>query len=888
MEIMNPEHTAFSPYLGLQPYSEADQDYFFGRERDSRIISSNIYAAPLTVLYGASGVGKSSVLRAGVIPLMRVSPRTTVVIFDAWADPAILNTLKSRCMEATAAKIGSMEFEIDLSLPLDEFLKQAIEASGDTLVIILDQFEEYFLYHPEAEKVNQYDSEFARAINHQEIDVSFLISLREDSLSKLDRFRARIPNLFSNILRLRHLDASSARAAMHKPLEVFSQHHPDQPRIAIEDDLMEELIQQIQVDKLIFAQGGLGVIEEPKANADLDIRIEAPFLQLALMRLWNEEITQGSQVLRLATLKALGGAESIVQSHMDTALKTLSLEEQEIAANIFRYLVTPSGTKIAYTVEDLEYYVEAARSLQTVLKKLTEGDVRILRSFSLPGDSESLRFEIFHDVLAQSILDWRARYEDGKQLLRVFQLLVEKDDHEQALKSYQDMVQRTPQQAFFPDRYEVRKILGQSSFGVSYGVFDRDEDRFFTATILEKSLAIQEEALVQFASLMKNLSHPRISRFFGFDHYNDHTYMLTEYIEGQILRERLRQDIHIDYLEAMKISQETAEALEEGHRQGVPHLNLQTSNIVLGPTGVKLVNYGFSRLASPSHIPTRLTNDHSDDYLAPEQLSGKEGNERSDIYALGTILYEMLTGHPPGVGRFRYPSEVNIEVPDAVDVLIDHAREKSPDKRFASVGQMLAEIQRISQSSIKGHPNQYVRFGLAWVSKRYDHITSGKWLAFLLIGLVLLLFISLNILTESNQVRLLARLILPLIFNSLIVSILFDWVIRTIARSNGLGSIIRPGSGMGAILGLLLTLHMQSLVSLEVIAETSEILSIFAAMLTLVLFGAGLSLGIILVGARIAERLFRSYTTGFYWSFVMIVIIELILTILRQPQGLIE
>ena len=75
---------AFCPDVGLQPWTEAERDYFFGRERDQRIISANLYAAPLTVLYGASGVGKSSVLLAGVLPYLRTKPRTAVVVFREW------------------------------------------------------------------------------------------------------------------------------------------------------------------------------------------------------------------------------------------------------------------------------------------------------------------------------------------------------------------------------------------------------------------------------------------------------------------------------------------------------------------------------------------------------------------------------------------------------------------------------------------------------------------------------------------------------------------------------------------------------------------------------------------------------------------------------------
>lgn len=83
-----PSHS-FCPYVGLQPYTEDDREYFFGRDREQRVICSNLYAAPLTVLYGASGVGKSSVLRAGVVPRLQLARRTAVVYFNQWQSPRI-------------------------------------------------------------------------------------------------------------------------------------------------------------------------------------------------------------------------------------------------------------------------------------------------------------------------------------------------------------------------------------------------------------------------------------------------------------------------------------------------------------------------------------------------------------------------------------------------------------------------------------------------------------------------------------------------------------------------------------------------------------------------------------------------------------------------------
>ena len=875
----------FCPYVGLQPYSEADQDYFFGRERDSRIISSNLYAAALTVLYGASGVGKSSVLRAGVFPRLRTSERTAVVIFDGWADQNVLTTLKAKCLEAIAAATGDGELPFDLNLPLDELLFAATQAFGGTLLVILDQFEEYFLYHPESERDNTFDEEFARAVNREEIDANFLVAMREDALSRLDRFRTRIPNMLSNALRLRHLDASSAGDAMRKPLEVYASQHPTEPVVSIEDALVQELIEEIQVEKLMIGEGGRGVVERADGT-DGDVRIEAPFLQLALTRLWNEERSQGSHILRLETLHTLGGAGRIIRTHMDSAMNALLPEEQETAADVFRYVVTPSGTKIAYTVADLEYYARSRRPLQPVLDKLAQGNVRIMRPVTSPGEPGVIRYQIYHDVLAPAVLDWRSRFENSRQLLNLFQLLIEKGDVESAFQVYRDIVERTPQQAFFPERYEVNMILGKGELGVNYSIFDREENRALAATILDPSYEFTNAELEQFASEMGRLSSPRISRILGFERHRENVYMLSELIDGPNLRARLGEGISLTYQEAMHIARQVTEAMEDGHQQGFPHLNLRPSNIMLSSEGVKLVNYGISRLTFAKRIEMRAGKRYMDDYLAPEQLSGQRGDERSDIYALGTVLYEMLIGHPPSVGRFYYPSEVHIEATEAVDILIDHAREDDPKKRFATAEAMRTEIDRISMGSLRGNPNQVLRVALAWMSERYKKLTSGRGLAFFIAGLVALAALGIP-LSFPVPVRLPARLLLMLILNSFLVSTLCDWVIRALARRRGLGSLSTSGKGMGAIFGLVLTIHLFSLLGLPELAEEIYIIDYVLILLAFVIFVTALALGMIVAIAWITDRLFKSYTTGFYWSFVAVVLFELVLTILRQPADMI-
>ena len=111
----------FCPYVGLQPYTDAEREYFFGRERDQRIIASNLYASSLTVLYGESGVGKSSILLAGVAPYLRSQPRTAVVVFREWQRPDFLAAIKSECREAVELA-GQRPLGIAATLPFDDLL----------------------------------------------------------------------------------------------------------------------------------------------------------------------------------------------------------------------------------------------------------------------------------------------------------------------------------------------------------------------------------------------------------------------------------------------------------------------------------------------------------------------------------------------------------------------------------------------------------------------------------------------------------------------------------------------------------------------------------------------------------------------------------------------
>jgi WD40 repeat protein len=395
-----------SPFKGLAPFeaSELDTLLFFGRERESEIIRANLIAARLTILYGPSGVGKTSLLRAGVAHPLRTYEGAAVVLFSAWSgDP------EEGLLAAVEAEVGRVRPGARVE-PADRSLAEAIAAwtteLGAELYVILDQFEEYFLYHEAGGPF----AELAELVRRPDIRSNFLISIREDALAQLDAFKAQIPNLFGNSLRLDRLARDSGRRAILGPLERYNELASPERRMEAEPELVEEVLDSVAAGRIQLGASGRGGAENGSSDSGL---IEAPYLQLVLERLWDLETERGSNRLRLDTLRELGGAARIVEDHLERAMAGLSAEEKDAAAAMYNHLVTPTGTKIAHRTGDLARYAavdeaEANRVLATLAQE------RIVRA----GENgvAGAQYEIFHDVLADAVLAWRTRHEADRRL----------------------------------------------------------------------------------------------------------------------------------------------------------------------------------------------------------------------------------------------------------------------------------------------------------------------------------------------------------------------------------------------------------------------------------------------------------------------------------------
>ena len=429
-----------SPYRGLNPYREKDAPFFFGREVERENIISNLMGSRLTLLYGPTGVGKSSVLRAGVAYRLRLlanenlekygTPELAVVVFNKWYGKPLV-TLHESIRKSVAGALKNEgvirgESTTNLRLAIQTFS----ELVGGDLLIILDQFEEYFLYHGHSGEEDSFANELARAVNNSKLRVSFLISIREDALAKLDYFKDKIPNIFDNYLRIQPLSNSAAQEAIRKPLEVYSELTGVTPEFTIEDKLVDEVCKQVEIGSVLIGEAGHGAAR-PKADT---AHVETSYLQLVMTRLWEEELTNNSHCLRFGTLWKLGGAANIVQTHLDIQITALPEEEQEVASEVFRYLVTPSGTKVTYKASDLAGYTKLPESLITsVLDKLCAGDIRIIRPFFTDKyNKREKNYEIFHDVLAPAILDWRAGFIRKKERTQIELEIRRRQDQERA------------------------------------------------------------------------------------------------------------------------------------------------------------------------------------------------------------------------------------------------------------------------------------------------------------------------------------------------------------------------------------------------------------------------------------------------------------------------
>lgn len=415
-----------SPYFGLDYYQEKFGAWFFGRETEGGKVITNLRAARLTLLHAESGVGKSSLLRAGVAWRMRKladdslarrgTARTIPVVFSSWQDDPVPQLVTAIGTAIRPYLAGDPEPGLPADR-LDAAVEVASDAANTSLLLMLDQFEEYFLYCAREPTPERFADQLAACVNRPELRANFLIAIREDAYAGLgDLFKGRIANVYGNYLHIEYLNRASAEKAIREPLNIYNS-QPEVPEpVKIQDELVKAVLDEVRA----YDSDRDPDLARVAANGDA-ARVSTPLLQLVMETIWQRERAEGSHELRLSTLQDLHGVRMIVDTHLDKALSGLGSHERRTAVDLFDQLVTPSGGKIAESVPDLAKRTgHHEAEVGSVLDRLD--DSRIVRPVPAPPGQDPMRFrryEIFHDVLAPAINHTIAVREERRRARRL-------------------------------------------------------------------------------------------------------------------------------------------------------------------------------------------------------------------------------------------------------------------------------------------------------------------------------------------------------------------------------------------------------------------------------------------------------------------------------------
>ena len=267
------------------------------------------------------------------------------------------------------------------------------------------------------------------------------------------------------------------------------------------------------------------------------------------------------------------------------------------------------------------------------------------------------------------------------------------------------------------NRYKILEKVGSGGMASVYKAQDILLDRIVAVKILHSKYASDHDFVVRFrqeAQAAAKLSHPNIVNIYDVGYDENAHYIVMEYVRGETLKEYIEKHGHLPINTSIQITFDIGEALEHAHANGIVHCDIKPHNILVTETGrIKVADFGIARAinskASNMGDNSVLGSVH---YFSPEQASGSKIDERTDIYSLGVVMYEMMTGVLPFEGDtaisvalqhvqddIPLPSKYNRRIPQLVERVILKAMEKNPDDRFQSVGEMMAEL-RLAQGFV--------------------------------------------------------------------------------------------------------------------------------------------------------------------------------------------
>lgn len=388
------------PYRFLNHFDVEDEGFFYGREDDTKNLIAMIAENPLVVLFGRSGIGKTSLLRAGVMARLA---HETEEADDKQADtngkagedshkdeksgakgikwlPVYSRTLDdpiASVKEATLTAVEDIGFEIaqiDATQPLAAFFAAVHQLTGRHILVVLDQFEEYFVRLGDRVK-STFLEDWTPCIGPDAPYMHWAIGIREDFVGELYDLHDRIADIMHHLYRLKKLTRQQARDAIVKPAQNFD--------VQFESELVENLLDDLSREGIEPAQ-----------------------LQIVCDRLYEAKPAR-HHTIALHTYDQLGGAERILSEYLDYALSQFTTQDRRIAQAVLIHMVSSSEVRAVSPIERIAEQLGLERDrIERVLARLV--DFRLLRGV---GEERYKQYELVHEYLAKEIEDWMTETE---------------------------------------------------------------------------------------------------------------------------------------------------------------------------------------------------------------------------------------------------------------------------------------------------------------------------------------------------------------------------------------------------------------------------------------------------------------------------------------------
>ena len=355
------------PYRALDSFGRLDRAVFAGRRGQIERLANRILAHPVTVLFGESGNGKTSLLRAGVSP--RLAQNQSLLLLTTPVPGQSLSTGWEDDLRQMLELVGWSEKPVSA-------LSSALRASQARLngptVLALDQFEQFFVGYSHEERESAI-IELRDLLQNDQLNLRLALVIREDFLGRMQNLETALPGLLDIRFRLGRLDEEAARNAIEHPVRPFG--------VSWQPALVERLLYDLQVDH----------------------HVAPPQLQIVCTRLYQDALAQGTNEIALARYRALGGAVRILGEYVDGVVEAMPPEQGSMARLLLGALVSSSHqVKLRLPLNDLARAADMDEETAVpILDELTEH--RLIRRYQTSG---GLAYELTHDYLARRIADW--------------------------------------------------------------------------------------------------------------------------------------------------------------------------------------------------------------------------------------------------------------------------------------------------------------------------------------------------------------------------------------------------------------------------------------------------------------------------------------------------